>query len=99
MAISRNYHLKKNELAELEIAIRPDKRPEVRQRGMAIRFLHLGQKVGEMAQMQAVSKPTIYGWLKRWCAGGIEGMANQPKSGRSPKADEAYIALVEEVVE
>ena len=66
---------------------------------MAIRFLHLGQKVGEMAQMQAVSKPTICGWLKRWCAGGIEGMANQPKSGRSPKADEAYIALVEEVVE
>ena len=66
---------------------------------MAIRFLHLGQKVGEMAQMQAVSKPTIYGWWKRWCAGKIEGMANQSKSRRSPKAIEAYTALVEEVVE
>ena len=71
----------------------------MRQRGIAIRFLQLGQKVGEMAQIQAVSKPTIYGWWKRWCTGGIEGMANQPKSGRSPKANEAYIALVQEVVE
>ncbi len=86
-------------ISQLELAIRRDKPPEMRQRGIAIRFLQLGQKVGEMAQIQAVSKPTIYGWWKRWCAGGIEGLANQPKSRRSPKANEAYIALVEEVVE
>ena len=99
MAKARDYHLEEAELVELERAIRRDKRPEVRQRGTAIRLLHLGHKAEEVAQMQAVSKPTIYGWWKRWCAGGVEALANHPKSGRPPIADEAYIALVEEVVE
>jgi transposase len=113
MAKARDYHLKKGELAELEIAIRRDKRPEVRQRSMAIHLLHLGHKAEDVAQMHSVSKPTIYGWWNRWCAGGVEGLANRPKSGRPgieelanrpksgrpPKADEAYIALVEEIVE
>jgi transposase len=99
MAKARDYHLEKTEMAKLETAIRRDRRPEVRQRCTAIRLLHLGHKVEEVAQMQAVSKPTIYGWWKRWCAGGVEGLANKPKSGRPPKADEAYIALAEKVVE
>jgi transposase len=29
----------------------------------------------------------------------VEGLANKPRSGRPPKADKAYIALMEEVVE
>jgi transposase len=99
MAKMRNYHLKDDELAQLEVSIRRDKRPEVRQRCTAIRLLHLGHKAEEVAQMQAVSKPTIYGWWKRWCASGVEGLANKPRSGRPPKADETYIARVEEVVE
>jgi transposase len=99
MAKVRNYHLKDDELAQLEAGIRRDKRPEVRQRCTAIRLLHLGHKAKEVAQIQAVSKPTIYGWWKRWCAGGVEGLANKPRSGRPQKADESYIALVEEVVE
>ena len=89
MAKVRDYHLNKDKLAELEIAIRRDKRPEVRQRSMAIRHLHMGHKVEDVTHVQAVSKPTIYGWWKRWCAGGVEGLANRPKSGRPPKADEA----------
>lgn len=99
MAKARDYHLKDDQLAQLEAAIRRDKRPEVRQRCTVIRLLHLGNKAEEVAQMQAVSKPTIYGWWKRWCAGGVEGLANKPRSGRPPKADEVYIALVEEVIE
>jgi transposase len=99
MAKARDYHLRDDELVQLEEAIRRDKRPEVRQRCTAIRLLHFGHKAEEVAQMQAVSKPTIYGWWKRWCAGGVEGLANQPRSGRPPKADENYIALVEEVVD
>ena len=99
MAKARDYHLNEDELAQLERAIRRDKRPEVRQRSIAIRLLHLGHKAEEVAQMQAVSKPTVYGWWKRWIAGGLEGLANKPRSGRPQKADENYIALVQEVVE
>jgi len=30
---------------------------------------------------------------------GLEGLANRPKSGRPPKADEAYMKLLEQVIE
>ena len=43
----------------VEAAIRRDKRPEVRQRCTAIRLLHLGHKPEQVAEMQAVSIPTI----------------------------------------
>jgi hypothetical protein len=44
------YQLKPKELAEIEKAIRQDKRAEVRQRAIAIRLLHLGQKPGAVAE-------------------------------------------------
>jgi putative transposase len=62
-------------------------------------LLHLGHKPEEVAEMQAVSQPTIYGWWKRFQKGGVEELANKPRSGRPMKADEGYIALLEQVVE
>ena len=99
MAKKGTYHLTDGELKEIEQAIRSDKRPEVRQRGIAIRWLHLGHKPVEVAEMQAVSQPTIYGWWKRFQTGGVEGLANRPHSGRPMKADEAYIEKLEKVIE
>jgi transposase len=60
-------------------------------------LIHLGYKPEEVAEIQTVSKPTIYGWVTRWQSGEVEALANQPKSGRRPKADKAYslLALVE----
>lgn len=49
--------------------------------------------------MQAVSKPTIYGWYARWRNGGIEGLANRPKSGQPSKADDRYTMALGEVIE
>ena len=71
-----------------------DKRPAIRQRCTAIRLLHLGYKPGEVAEMQAVSIPTIYAWIKRWHKGGVEELATKPRSGRPAKADEANEQLV-----
>ena len=99
MAKIANYQLTDDELEAIEKAIRQDKRPEVRQRGIAIRLLHLGHKPEEVAEMQAVSQPTIYGWWKRFQKGGGDELANKPRSGRPMKADEGYIALLEQVVE
>jgi transposase len=94
----RDYHLTEAKLAAIETAIRRDKRPEVRQRCTAIHLLHLGHKPPEVARMQAVSIPTIYGWIDRWWAGGVEGLANRPKSGRPLKTDERYASGLEEVM-
>ena len=99
MPKARDYHLTEEELAAVETAIRRDKRPEVRQRCTVIRLLHLGHKPEQIAEMQAVSKPTIYGWYDRWCSGGVEGLANKPKSGRPLKADDEYTAALMEVIE
>lgn len=99
MPKARDYHLTEQELADVEAAIRRDKRPEVRQRCMVIRLLHLGHKPEEIAEMQAVSKPTIYGWYDRWVNGGVEGLANRPKSGRPLKTDDAYTTALLEVID
>jgi len=99
MPKAREYHLTEQELTAVETAIRRDKRPEVRQRCIVIRLLHLGYKPEQIAEMQAVSKPTIYGWYDRWRSGGVEGLANKPKSGRPPKADDEYTAVLQEVIE
>ena len=92
------YHLKAKELVKIEIAIRQDKRAEVRQRAMAIRLLHLGQKPEAVAEQQMVSVPTIYNWHKLWREQGIEGLANRPKTGRPAKATEAYCQKLEEML-
>jgi len=96
MPKARDYHLNEQDLQAVEAAIRHDKRPEVRQRCTAIRLLHLGYKPEQVAEMQAVSKPTIYSWIERWREGGVEGLVNKPRSGRPPKADDEYsLALME----
>jgi transposase len=99
MPKAQEYQLTKSEMKTLETAIKRDKRPEVVHRSMAIRLLHLGHKPDEVAKIQAVSKPTIYGWFARWQSGGVEGLANQPKSGRPPKTNDAYSLTLVEVIE
>jgi transposase len=98
MPKARDYHLKEQELQAVENAIRHDKRPEVRQRCTVIRLLHLGHKPIEVAKMQVVTAPTIYLWINRWRSGGLEGLANKPKSGRPLKADDEYSRALEEAI-
>lgn len=99
MPKAQDYHLNDQELQAIEMAIRHDKRAEVRQRCIVIRLLHLGYKPEQVAEMQAVSKPTVYGWVKRWKQGGVEGLATKPRSGRPAKATQEYARLLAEVVE
>ena len=66
------YQLKPKELAEIEKAIRQDKRAEVKQRAAVIRLLHLGHKPDVVAAQQMVSVPTVYNWHKLWREKGLE---------------------------
>jgi transposase len=69
------------------------------QRFTAIRLAHLEYKPEEVAEIQAISIPTVYSWMKRWRKGGVEELATKPRSGRSAKANDVYERLVAEVVE
>jgi transposase len=99
MPKAHDYRLNEDDLVVIEKAIRHDPRPEVRQRCLAVRLLHLGHKPYEVAEMQAVSVPTIYGWIKRWQQAGLGGLATKPRSGRPTKTDEAYCHTLESVLD
>ena len=60
MPKAQDYQLTEQELADVEATIRRDKRPEVRQQCTVIRLLHLGHKPEQIADLQLVSKPTVY---------------------------------------
>lgn len=92
------YQLKAKELAEIEKAMRQDKRAEVRQRATVIRLLHFGHKPETIAEQQMVSVPTVYNWHKLWREQGIEGLANKKKTGRPSKATEIYCQKLEELL-
>ena len=93
------YQLKPKELAEIEKAIRQDKRAEVRQRARVIRLLHLGHKPEGVAEQQMVSVPTIYNWHKLWREQGIQGLANKKKTGRPSKATGVYCQKLEDLLD
>ena len=98
MPKARDYHLSEQQLAEIEKATHQDKRSEVRQHSTVIRLLHLGHKPKVIAEMQAISIPIVYGWLKRWQQDGIEGLANRPKFVRPAKAEEGYSRALQRVL-
>jgi transposase len=94
-----DFHLKPEDLKQIEQAIQSASEPEVRQRAIAIRLLHLGQSPDQVAQVVLVTANTIYDWHKRWREQGLAGLRDRQRSGRPSKADSAYIALLEELLQ
>ena len=94
-----DYKLTEEQLAELEQAINSSPYPEVRQRAIAIRLLHLGQHPEQVAQGVMVTSNTIYAWHKRWRKEGIAGLREGHRSGRPAKADDAYLKELDRLLE
>ena len=94
-----DYTLTAEQLSDLEQAINRSPYPEVRQRAIAIRLLHLGQSLEQVAQAVMVTSNTVYAWHKRWRAEGIAGLRDGHRTGRPAKADQAYLQELERVLE
>ena len=94
-----DFSLTAEQLGAVEQAVNHDQRPEVRQRAIAIRLLHLGHAPEAVAEMLAVAPSTIWNWHRRYRAAGINGLANRAKSGRPAKADDEYLAEVERALD
>jgi putative transposase len=90
-----DFTLTPSQLAEIEQAINYSPQPEVRQRAIAIRLLHLGHKPEQVAEMVAITANTIWTWHRRWRKDGIGGLADRPKSGRKTKANSEYVRQLE----
>jgi transposase len=94
-----NFHLNDEQLAEIEQAINESVHPEVRQRAIAIRLLHLGQKPAAVADIVMVNANTVWTWHRRYRQAGLAGLQDQPRSGRPGKADAAYVERLELLLE
>ena len=90
-----NFTLTDEQLAEIEQAIHYSPHPEVRQRAIAIRLLHLGYKPDQVAELVAITANTIWTWHRRWRKDGLAGLEDRPKPGRKPKADGEYLRQLE----
>jgi putative transposase len=90
-----DFTLTLSQLADIEQAINYSPQPEVRQRAIAIRLLHLGHKPEAVAEMVAITANTIWTWHRRWRKDGIAGLADRPKSGRKTKANTDYVSQLE----
>lgn len=99
MSRNINYTLTQEQLAEIEQAINGSPYPEVRQRAIAIRLLHVGQSTQQVAQVVLVTSNTIYAWHKRWRELGIAGLRDGHRTGRPAKADQAYLKELGRVLE
>jgi DNA-directed RNA polymerase specialized sigma24 family protein len=64
-----DFQLTDEEVQRLDEAINHAPEPEVRQRAMGLKLLHLGHTPEEVAQMLAVDQASIYNWRKRWLKG------------------------------
>jgi transposase len=93
-----DFTLSEQQATELGEAIKHDKRPEVRQRALAIRLLSRQEPPKEVAALMEVSEVTVYKWWHRYAEAGLEGLANQPKGRPRPKADAAYLAALETAI-
>jgi transposase len=90
-----DFTLSDEQQTGVEQAINHSPLPEVRQRAIAIRLLHLGHQPEEVAEIMAVAPSTIWNWHRRYRAEGVSGLAHRAKSGRPSKADANYLAEVE----
>ena len=94
-----NFHLTDDELALVEQAMQSDQRTVVRQRATALRLLHLGYEVAEVATILAVTAASIYGWVRRWQQQGLPGLANRPKAVQRRKVTESYHQALQQALD
>ena len=94
-----DFTLNDEQLTEVEQAMNHAPLPEVRQRAIAVRLLHLGHAPEAVAEMLVVAPSTVWNWHRRYRAEGINGLANRAKSGRPAKADDYYLAEVEHALD
>src|SRR3712207_1246054 len=86
--------------ATVEAALRRrDLAPRVRERLEMVKAAALGQDLAAIARWSGRSPETVRRWLAAYQEGGIVSLADAPRQGRPPKADAAYLTVLEAAVD
>jgi transposase len=92
--------LSPQEREEVRAALRrEDLSPRVRERLEMIKAADLGRDLGEIAAWSGRTPRTVRRWLGTFAGGGIEALADAPRSGRPVVADAAYLEALGEALE
>ena len=86
------------ELELLEKLLRHVQSSRMRDRYQAIWFSHLGKSVQEIAELLKVSEESVRRWVHIFEEEGFEGLADDARSGRPPKATGRYVERLLELV-
>ena len=73
--------------------------PRVRERLEMVKAADLGHDLATIAAWSGRSEVTVRHWLARCMATGAAGMADAPRPGRPVKANDAYLAALDQAVE
>lgn len=70
-----------------------------RQRAQAILLSANGFTIAQLTLIFGVHRNTVSEWLDNWLSQGLSGLKDAPKTGRTPKIDEAIKAHLHEMLE
>jgi len=88
------------EREEVRLALRREDLPlRMRERLEMVKAADLGRDLGEVAAWSGRTPRTVRRWLGMFARGGIEALADAPRSGRPARADEAYLRTLEEAAD
>jgi transposase len=72
--------------------------PRLRVRLQCVQLRDQGQTVPQIAEQLAVSQASVRRALRRVVAGGLDALADRPRSGRPPRLSDQDLAAVEELL-
>src|SRR5918994_8018456 len=95
-AMSTDLRAQRETLRQLT---RTDPNPRVRRRAHALLLLAEGHAVVAVARLFATAPHRVRAWRSRFLAGGRQGLADEPRTGRPPKLDAVALAFLAEALE
>ena len=93
------HALSTDEVTALEELHRHTKDADMRSRCQMILLSNEGLSPPKIAEQVRFHRRTVTRYIQRYKAEGIDGLLTRPRSGRPPKATEAYTSLLLQAVE
>jgi putative transposase len=84
---------------QLRQLTRTDPDPRVRRRAHALLLVAEGHSIAAVARLFGTAPHRVRAWRARFLAGGRQGLADEPRTGRPPKLDVAARAFLREALE
>lgn len=83
-----------DKILELTEAMHAEKDAKFQKRLIGVRWILLGHSTADTSSLLDVNQRTVQLWLKRYKAGGIEGLRDAPRAGQEPRVSYGLLAKI-----